>query len=293
MLPTDFAHAGQLPPQVPVPLPQLPTLARRVSKLLAIVDPKSKAAVVVADFINTHSRAATVVQPSVRATVATADFASRQRNPLANFDPKSKAALPVSKPSSRLHDSSFACQKPGRHAIAVVDPQTRKQLTKGKKLLTITDPASKQAVRPPVKGLVNSSLVSVPVSQAVYSPSERSVKRTIAIVDPDSKQPVMLPQVDVFAQQASTVGQVRSDQINSAGESRMEAIIAIIDPITSATVQVPSIKPSGNTSSRPAQRLAGNTVDRPKKTLAIVDPATKTDLHATTSATAPVQDRRQ
>lgn len=75
---------------------------------------------------------------------------------------------------SRLNDSvqpsSFAYQKPGRSAIAFVDPQTRQQVTKGKKLLAITDPTSRQAVLLPVKGLANSRLVSTPLSSAVCSP---------------------------------------------------------------------------------------------------------------------------
>lgn len=96
--------------------------------------------------------------------------------------------------------------------IAFVDPQTRKQVIQGKKLLAITDPTSKQAILP-VKGLANSSLVSTILSGAVYSPPEHPVKtpakRTIAIVDPHSKQPVMLPQVTLSLQQANAVSKVR------------------------------------------------------------------------------------
>lgn len=276
--------------QVPAQTPKTPSLARRVSKLLAIVDPKRKAALVAADFIRTQSAAA-VVEPGARPTASTAEFFGRQRNPLAIVDPKSKAALPVFEPSSRLNDSmkpsSFAYQKPGRHAIAFVDPQTRKQVIKGKKLLAITDPTSKQAVQLPVKGLANSSLVSTSLSNAVCSRPERSVKRTIAIVDPHSKQPVMLPQAPLSSQQASAVSEVRgrSEQTTFDGDSKTKAIIAIIDPTTSPQVKLPDTKPSCRALSRSAQRFS---VDRPKKVLTIVDPAPKASVHASHSAKPPV-----
>ena len=111
--------AGQPSPhRVPAQVPKLPSLARRVSKLLAIVDPKSKAALVAADFIRTQSTAA-LEEPSAKSTASTVEFAGRQRNAI--VDPKSKAALPEFEASSRLNDSvepsRFACQKPGRHAI--------------------------------------------------------------------------------------------------------------------------------------------------------------------------------
>ncbi|KAL0050783.1 hypothetical protein WJX82_007167 [Trebouxia sp. C0006] len=69
---------------------------------------------------------------------------------------------------------------------------------------------------------------------------QRSIRRAVTIVDPHSKQPVVLPKVTCPAWQPNTATAIRPVQHGSAGPAdtrRTKTVLAIIDPVTSATVQ--------------------------------------------------------
>lgn len=255
-------HSGQASFQMPSQWPKLPSLIKRVSKLLAIVDPESKAALVAADFAKLESKSLAAANSKPTPTTATAALSRRKRNPLAIVDPKSKEAVPVhsSKPislavvtlsasasipvaaadqlaSAQSRRTFVACRIPRRHAIAVVDPDTKQQLThpgnaaysgctgaqissiagmnghkQGKKVMTIVDPASKLAVLPPVKGLATSSLLRTSGLNLGSSHPRRSIRRAVTIVNPHSKQHVVLPEVTRLAWQPSSTTAIRPIQ---------------------------------------------------------------------------------
>ncbi len=203
----------------------------------------------------------------------------------------------------------MACRTPRRHAIAVVDPDTKQQLTQpgnathsscagaqisrtaginghkeGKKVMTVVDPASKLAVLLPLKGLANSSLLRNSGLSSGSSHPQRSIRRAVTIVDPHSKQPVVLPKVTCPAWQPNTATAIRPVQHGSAGPAdtrRTKTVLAIIDPVTSATVQPPEVQPSSNSTNKTVGQLQAWGIGRPRKVLAIVNPTANPGISST------------
>ena len=302
-----------MPPQAP----KLPSLIKRVSKLLAIVDPKSKAALVAADFAKLESKSPAAAKSIPSPATATAGLSRRERSPLAIVDPESKEAVPVhcskaaslaaaDEPASAQSRRTFvACRIP----IAVVDPDTKQQLTQpgnaahsscagaqissiaginghkqGEKVMSIVDPASKLAVLLPVKGLANSSLLRNSGLNSGSSHPQRAITRAVTIVDPHSKQPVVLPKVTHPARQPKTATTIRLVQYGSAGlaeNRRAKTVLAIIDPVTSATVQPPEVQPSSNSTNKTVEQLQAWDIGRPREVLAIVNPTAKPGISST------------
>ena len=203
---------------------------------------------------------------------------------LAIVDPKSKpAAAELARASS---GASSTAGKPGKHAIAIVDPSSKQQLSAldwqasgsqldrsdstssstvstGKKLIAIVDPDNKQPVQLPVQPLGISRLArSSSNISAASSDSHQPAKRTIAIVDPHNKQPVVLPQSQ----------HQRALPDNARRRAKMP--LAIMDPVTSAQVWLPDAQGTSTASSRHSQQLHSRPV-RARKPLAIVDPKAK------------------
>ena len=317
-------QSGQASFQMPPQAPKLPSLIKRVSKLLAIVDPKSKAALVAADFAKLESKSLAAAKSVPSSTAATAAFSRRGRNPLAIVDPKSKEAVAVhcskatslaaaDEPASAQSRRTFGAGCiPRRHALAVVDPDTKQQLTQpgsaahrtcagaqissiagingrkeGKKVMTIVEPASQLAVVLPVKGLANSSLLRTSGLNSGSSHPQHSIRRAVTIVDPHSKEPVVPPEVTRPAWHPNTATAIRPVRNGSAGladSRRAKAIMAIVDPVTSATVQPPEVKPSSYRTNKTVGQVQAWGIARPRKVLAIVSPTGKPGISSTEAA---------
>ena len=201
-----------------------------------------------------------------------------------------------------------AAQKPGKRALAIVDPESKlpvpgsaasaAQLTRtdsssssshaekpGKKLISIVDPTNKQPVQLPSKPVGPSRLIRANSgTSAVSSDSGLPAKRGIPIVDPLNKQPVATGSAQ--SQKQAAPASVQGPQ--SAMSKRAKGPIAIVDPATASEVQLPAVEVSTRkagfaSTSGQSQRI----MIRARKPLAIVDPKPKVlPMSAVSSAAA-------
>lgn len=202
-----------------------------------------------------------------------------------------------------------AAQKPGKRALAIVDPESKQtlpvpgsaasgaQLTRtdsssssshaekpGKKLISIVDPTNKQPVQLPFKAVGPSRLIRATSStSAVSSDSGLPAKRGIPIVDPLNKQPVAIGSTQ--SQKQAAPASVQAPQ--PAMSKRAKGPIAIVDPVTASAVQLPAVdistrKTGYASTTEQSQRV----MIRARKPLAVVDPKPKAGPVSAVSSTA-------
>lgn len=213
-----------------------------------------------------------------------------------------------------------AAQKPGKRALAIVDPESKQALSVlpgaasastsellrtdssssspaansekqlGKKLISIVDPNSKQPVQLPVKPLAASRLIRTNSSaSAASSDASLPAKRAIAIVDPLNKQPVALPSSMLSRRQADPMN-AQAPQSSSGNSRTAKAPIAIMDPATASEVQLPARDINSHRAGlSSATGQSQGRMSRARKPLAIVDPKTKAAPFSGVSSTTEVQ----
>ena len=212
--------------------------------------------------------------------------------------------------SANAKHEPAAAQKPGKRALAIVDPASKQtlpapasaasgtQLTRtdssssshaekpGKKLISIVDPTNKQPVQLPSKPLGPSRLIRTNSStSAVSSDNSLPARRAIPIVDPVNKQPVAIG--STHSQKLAAPASVQGPQHASAMTKRARGPIAIVDPVTASQVQLPAVDISAHkTGLSPASVQSQGRMIRARKPLAIVDPKTKAGPYSAVSSTA-------
>lgn len=215
---------------------------------------------------------------------------------------------PTHQASATAKGVSSAAQKPGKHALAIVDPESRQtlpvpgsaasdaQLTRtdssssshaekpGKKLISIVDPTNKQPVQLPSKPVGPSRLIRANSgTSAVSSDSGLPAKRGIPIVDPLNKQPVAIGSAQ--SQKQAAPASVQGPQ--PAMSKQAKGPIAIVDPVTASEVQLPAVDISTRKTgfaATPGQ--SQRVMIRARKPLAIVDPKPKAGPLSAVSSTA-------
>lgn len=238
-------------------------------------------------------------------------------------DPTHQAAAAWAAASANGVQPAAAAQKPGKRALAIIDPESKQALSvlpsgasgsasdlirtdsssssraphaekPGRKLISIVDPNNKQPVQLPVKPLGVSRLIRTSSSaSAASSDGSVPVKRTIAIVDPNNKQPVALPSSMLSGRQAPPTN-VQAAQSSSGNSRRAKAPIAIMDPATASEVQLPARDTSIRSTGLPSASGQGQSrLTRARKPLAIVDPKTKAGPSSLVSSTAEAQAAAQ
>ena len=207
-----------------------------------------------------------------------------------------------------------AAQNPAKHALAIVDPESRQALPvpgsatsgtqlrrtdssssssqtekPGKKLISIVDPTNKQPVQLPSKPLGPSRLIRTNSStSAVSSDSSLPAKRAIPIVDPVNKQPVAIGSTQ--PQKMTAPASVPGSQPASAMSKRAKGPIAIVDPATASEVQLPAVDVSVRKTGLPSTNVQSHgRMIRARKPLAIVDPKTKAGPSSAVGSTAEAQ----
>lgn len=245
------------------------------------------------------------LQPPVPMSVAGAPrMASRG---LVVGDPTHQAiAAAAAWASANAKGVAAAPQKPGKCALAIVDPESKQVLPvpgtrltrtdsssshaekQGKKLISIVDPTNKQPVQLPSKPFGPSRLIRTNSStSAVSSDSSVPAKRAIPIVDPVNKQPVA---ISTQPQKLAASGSVQGFQHASVVSKRAKGPIAIVDPVTASEVQLPavdsSVRSTGLSSS--TGKSQGRMI-RARKPLAIVDPKCKAGPSSAVSSIAEAQ----
>ena len=212
--------------------------------------------------------------------------------------------------SSNVKGVPAAAQKPGKRALAIVDPESRQALPvpgsaasstqlrrtdsssssshaekPGKKLISIVNPTNKQPVQLPSKPLGPSRLIRTNSStSAVSSDSSLPAKRAIPIVDPVNKQPVAVSSMQPHKMTAPA--SIQGSQPASAMSKRAKGPIAIVDPATASEVQLPAVDISVRKTGLPSTSVQSQgRLMRARKPLAIVDPKTKAGPFSAVSST--------
>ena len=246
------------------------------------------------------------LQPPVPMSVARAPrMASRG---LVIGDPTHQAiaaAAAAAWASANAKGVAAAPQKPGKCALAIVDPESKQVLPvpgtrltrtdsssshaekQGKKLISIVDPTNKQPVQLPSKPFGPSRLIRTNSStSAVSSDSSVPAKRAIPIVDPVNKQPVAIS----TQQKLAASGSVQGSQHASVMSKRAKGPIAIVDPVTASEVQLPAVDSGArNTGLSSSTVKSQGRMIRARKPLAIVDPKRKAGPSSAVSSIAEAQ----
>ena len=266
-----MATAPSLPPAVPfsqVPASLQPPLLPSRPSL-----PGSESRTVVIGGPTQQAKAAAAAWAAANAKGVPAAAQKPGKRALAIVDPESKQALSV--PSSAASGVHLACSHSSSSTPAANADKP------GKKLISIVDPSNKLPVQLPSKPLGTSRLVRTNSStSAISTDSSLPAKRTIAIVDPLSRQPVAL-------QTQAPVTNMQASQSANANSKRAKAPIAIVDPITASEVHLPAVHTSTHKAglSSAAAQTQGRLI-RARKPLAIVDPKAKAGVASAVRSTA-------
>ena len=233
--------------------------------------------------------------------------APKTRKVLPITDPKKKQAvaastrsLPSTTQLSKSASSQQVVDKPRKHALAIVHPESKAQILppapesvlagatatvssghKGsvrgsKHLIRILDPVNKQAVQLPH----SSPAVSQAAQQLPDGGSQQPVKRVLQILDPQNKEAIALPAKPDQSGNSQISRTVSSSSAAVSDHSRAGRRLSIVDPQNKQPVQLPVRSDSlgSNSLHRSVSSISAASVESGrtgKHLLTIVDPQNK------------------